>query len=156
MIAVTFKWGGGGHSVQADTYADCNAQRWSLTPGKKLFSSALAIEEVLVGCHINLIPHVSLLVVTRPQTFANRTQLAESPARILYSMSLSNGAIDNKTVSLITFRSLNVFWRFFRRSHALHLCTGWGAQSWTKTFFSLYRPSCHIEAYIRPEKNCFV
>ncbi len=23
-------------------------------------------------------------------------------------------------------------------------------------FFSLYRPSCHIEAYIRPEKYCFV
>ncbi len=23
-------------------------------------------------------------------------------------------------------------------------------------FFSIYRPSCHIEAYIRPEKNCFV
>jgi hypothetical protein len=25
-----------------------------------------------------------------------------------------------------------------------------------KRFFSLYRPSCHIEAYIRPEKYCFV
>jgi hypothetical protein len=25
-----------------------------------------------------------------------------------------------------------------------------------KRFFSLYRPSCHIEAFIRPEKNCFV
>ncbi len=23
-------------------------------------------------------------------------------------------------------------------------------------FFSIYRPSCHIEAYIRPEKYCFV
>ncbi len=23
-------------------------------------------------------------------------------------------------------------------------------------FFSLYRPSCHIETYIRPEKYCFV
>ncbi len=23
-------------------------------------------------------------------------------------------------------------------------------------FFSIYRPPCHIEAYIRPEKNCFV
>ncbi len=25
-----------------------------------------------------------------------------------------------------------------------------------KRFFSLSRPSCHIEAYIRPEKYCFV
>jgi hypothetical protein len=25
-----------------------------------------------------------------------------------------------------------------------------------KRFFSIYRPSCHIEAYIRPEKYCFV
>jgi hypothetical protein len=25
-----------------------------------------------------------------------------------------------------------------------------------KRIFSLYKPSCHIEAYIRPEKNCFV
>ncbi len=25
-----------------------------------------------------------------------------------------------------------------------------------KRIFSLYRPSCHMEAYIRPEKNCFV
>ncbi len=25
-----------------------------------------------------------------------------------------------------------------------------------KCIFSLYRPSCHIEAYIRPEKYCFV
>ncbi len=25
-----------------------------------------------------------------------------------------------------------------------------------KRFFSLCRPSCHIEAFIRPEKNCFV
>jgi hypothetical protein len=25
-----------------------------------------------------------------------------------------------------------------------------------KRFFSLYRPSCHIEAFLRPEKNCFV
>jgi hypothetical protein len=25
-----------------------------------------------------------------------------------------------------------------------------------KRIFSLYRPSCHIEAYIRPEKYCFV
>jgi hypothetical protein len=25
-----------------------------------------------------------------------------------------------------------------------------------KRFFSIYRPSCHIEVYIRPEKNCFV
>jgi hypothetical protein len=25
-----------------------------------------------------------------------------------------------------------------------------------KHFFSIYRPSCHIEAYIRPKKNCFV
>ncbi len=25
-----------------------------------------------------------------------------------------------------------------------------------KRFFSMYRPSCHIEAYIRPEKYCFV
>ncbi len=35
--------------------------------------------------------------------------------------------------------------------------TGWGGQSWIKRFvFSIYRPSCHIEAYIRPEKYCFV
>ncbi len=25
-----------------------------------------------------------------------------------------------------------------------------------KRFFSIYRPSCHIEAYIGPEKYCFV
>jgi hypothetical protein len=25
-----------------------------------------------------------------------------------------------------------------------------------KRLFSLYRPSCHIEAYIRPENYCFV
>jgi exonuclease I len=25
-----------------------------------------------------------------------------------------------------------------------------------KRFFSTYTPSCHIEAYIRHEKNCFV
>jgi hypothetical protein len=25
-----------------------------------------------------------------------------------------------------------------------------------KRFFSIHRPSCHIEAYIRPEKYCFV
>ncbi len=25
-----------------------------------------------------------------------------------------------------------------------------------KGFFPIYRPSCHIEAYIRPEKYCFV
>jgi hypothetical protein len=33
---------------------------------------------------------------------------------------------------------------------------GWGGQSWTKTFFSMYMPSCLIEAYVRPEKNCLV
>jgi hypothetical protein len=30
--------------------------------------------------------------------------------------------------------------------------TGWGGQTWTKMVFSMYRPSCLIEAYARPEK----
>jgi hypothetical protein len=34
--------------------------------------------------------------------------------------------------------------------------TGYGGESWSKTFFSVYRPSCRIEAYIRPEKYYFV
>jgi hypothetical protein len=34
--------------------------------------------------------------------------------------------------------------------------TGWGSQSWTKTVFLIYRPSCLIEAYVRPEKYRFV
>jgi hypothetical protein len=34
--------------------------------------------------------------------------------------------------------------------------TGWGGESWTKTFISLYRPSCLIEAYDRPEKYLLV
>jgi hypothetical protein len=39
---------------------------------------------------------------------------------------------------------------------SMYKYTGWGGQSWTKAVFSLYRPSCLIEAYIRPEKYCFV
>ncbi len=34
--------------------------------------------------------------------------------------------------------------------------TGWGGQSWTKMFFSMHRPSCLIEAYVRPEKYWLV
>jgi hypothetical protein len=34
--------------------------------------------------------------------------------------------------------------------------TGWGGESWNKMFFSLYRPSCFIEAYVRPEKYWLV
>jgi hypothetical protein len=34
--------------------------------------------------------------------------------------------------------------------------TGWGGESWTKTFFSLYRPSYLIEAYVWPEKYWLV
>ncbi len=35
--------------------------------------------------------------------------------------------------------------------------TGWGGQSWTKTiFFSMYRPSCLMEAFIRSKKYWFV
>jgi hypothetical protein len=32
------------------------------------------------------------------------------------------------------------------------VCTGWAGQSWTKTFFSMYRPSCLIQAFGGPEK----
>jgi hypothetical protein len=39
----------------------------------------------------------------------------------------------------------------------LMLCLQGGALNHgLKRIFSLYRPSWHIEAYIRPEKNCFV
>ncbi len=31
--------------------------------------------------------------------------------------------------------------------------TGWGGQSWTKTFFSMYGPSCLIDVYARPENS---
>ncbi len=37
-----------------------------------------------------------------------------------------------------------------------YLCTGWGGELWTKMVFSIYRPSCLIEAYIRPEKYWLV
>ncbi len=33
---------------------------------------------------------------------------------------------------------------------------GWGGQSWTWMFFSMYRPSCFIEAHFRPEKYWLV
>jgi hypothetical protein len=41
-------------------------------------------------------------------------------------------------------------------SSALTVHTGWALNRGLKRFFSIYRPSCHIEAYIRPEKYCFV
>ncbi len=33
---------------------------------------------------------------------------------------------------------------------------GWGGQWWKIFFFSMYRPSCLIEAYVRPEKYWLV
>ncbi len=38
------------------------------------------------------------------------------------------------------------------RRSTVDLRTGWGGESWTKTFLSLYRPLYLIEAYVRPEK----
>jgi hypothetical protein len=42
---------------------------------------------------------------------------------------------------------------FFNTFTQIYINTGWGGESWTKTFFFLlYRPLYLIEAYVRPEK----
>ncbi len=38
----------------------------------------------------------------------------------------------------------------------LETYTGWGGESWIKTFFSMYRPSCLFETFVRPEKYWLV
>jgi hypothetical protein len=49
-----------------------------------------------------------------------------------------------------------IFVKFRTEKFKNFICTGWGGESWTKTFFSLYRPSYLIEAYVWPEKYWLV
>jgi hypothetical protein len=55
-----------------------------------------------------------------------------------------------------THPPLHQRWKSFTESITHGPLKHYGGQSWTKTDFSMYRPSCPIEAYVRPEKNWFV
>ncbi len=69
---------------------------------------------------------------------------------------------DKRHVSLsgniLSFLILSYFsWSFYCLLSAEYVYIQGGALNrGLIRFFSIYRPPCHIEAYIRPEKNCFV
>ncbi len=84
----------------------------------------------------------------------NREELNNSRALQRYTIIFEGGNIKQMKLSELKTRLIRE--EALRNSAPDIYMQGGAVNRGLKRFFSIHRPSCYIEAYIRPEKYCFV